>query len=136
LDSTSLSLRIAESAADRKALDIKVIDVRGRCGYADYLVLASGTSDRHVQSIAELVEKEVKDQGTRSIGREGLREGQWALVDFGDVIFHVFHEFTRPQYDLDTLWQEAPQSRLAPSAGAPAAHLPSSPEQLSSPQPG
>ncbi len=118
MESTTLSQRIAEVAADRKALDIKVIDVRGLCSYADFLVLASGTSDRHVQSIAELVEKEIKQEGASCIGREGLREGQWALIDFGDVVFHVFHEFTRKLYDMDELWRSAPQTRVDPAESA------------------
>ncbi|MEZ4270544.1 MAG: ribosome silencing factor [Myxococcota bacterium] len=71
------------------------------------LVLASGTSDRHVQSIAEGCAESLKNQGVRTLSSEGLREGQWALVDFGDVVLHVFHQFTRDVYDLETLWQQA-----------------------------
>ncbi len=117
MEGNALSQRLAELAADRKALAIKIIDVRGRCGYADYLVLASGTSDRHVQSIAELAEQEVKQAGVRSIGREGLREGQWALIDYGNVVLHVFHQFTRAVYDLDGLWRDAPQTWVGPPPG-------------------
>jgi ribosome-associated protein len=96
-------------AQDRKALDVVVLDVRGRTSYADFLVIASGTSDRHVQSIAELVDTTVSREGTRPIGSEGLREGQWALIDFGAVVVHIFHQFTREVYDLETLWRDAPR---------------------------
>ena len=118
LESTHLSRRIAEVADERKALDIEVIDVRGRCSYADFLVIASGTSDRHVTSIAELVDSTLHAEGVRSIGREGLREGQWALIDFGSVMVHVFHQFTRQDYDLESLWRgPSPRAGIASAGG-------------------
>lgn len=114
--------RVVDVALERKALDVVVIDVRGRSSYTDYLVIASGTSDRHVQSVAELVEITVKQQdGVMSLGREGLREGQWALIDFGSVVLHVFHQFTREQYDLESMWEDAPRVRVQSQALAAAA---------------
>lgn len=104
--------RVVDVALERKALDVVVIDVRGRSSYTDYLVIASGTSDRHVQSVAELVEVDLKHEGVVSMGREGLREGQWALIDFGGVVLHVFHQFTREQYDLEAMWEDAPRVRV------------------------
>jgi ribosome-associated protein len=99
-----------------------VIDVRGRSSYADFLVIASGTSDRHVQSIAELVDTTLSHEGARPLGREGLREGQWALIDFGAVVMHVFHQFTREVYDLETMWRDAPRLPVRlPTAPAPQA---------------
>ena len=99
------------------------IDVRGRTGYTDFLVLASGTSDRHVQSVAELVVSTLrKEDGVSVLGTEGLREGQWALADFGGAVLHVFHQFTREVYDLDGMWREAPRLLVdPPSQGANAA---------------
>lgn len=109
---------------DRKALDVITLDITGRSSYADYLVIASGTSDRHVQSIAEVVESTLaKEDGVRSMGREGLREGQWALIDFGGVVLHVFHQFTRESFDLESLWKTAPK-RLAPGSERASEHQP------------
>jgi len=122
LDTQQIAQRIAEIAVERKALDVITLDITGRSSYADYLVIASGTSDRHVQSIAELVESTLaKEDGVRSIGREGLREGQWALIDFGGVVLHVFHQFTRQSFDLESLWKTAPK-RLAPGSERAAEH--------------
>lgn len=106
-----LAQQVVELALERKALDVVTIDVRGKVSYADYIVVASGTSDRHVQSIAESVRGTLHKSGVRVLGREGMREGQWALIDFGDVVFHVFHAFARQSYDLDNLWQDAPSHR-------------------------
>ncbi len=111
MDSPTLAAHIADSVADLKGLDIVTIDVRGRASYTDFLVVASGTSDRHVQAVAENVELSLALAGERSLGREGLREGQWALIDYGSVVLHVFHTFCRSVYDLERLWQQAPQSR-------------------------
>jgi len=103
---------VADLAIDRKAENVVVVDLREHSSYADFLVIASGTSDRHVQGIAEHVHSEVGKAGTHPIGSEGLREGQWALVDFGSVVLHVFHEYSRQVYDLDGLWRTAPRLRL------------------------
>lgn len=108
-----LARRIADLAADKKALNIVVLDVRGRSSYADFLVIASGTSDRHVQSVAQHAADILsKEDGILPSGSEGLREGQWALVDFGSVVLHVFHQFTRDIYDLEDLWRDAPHLQL------------------------
>lgn len=94
------------------------MDVRGRCSYTDFLVICSGTSDRHMQSIAELIDETLGAEGTKCIGREGWREGQWALVDFGSVVAHVFHPFTRQVYDLEEMWQDVPCTRIDDSGAA------------------
>lgn len=112
LDTEQLAHRIAELAVERKALDVITLDISGRSSYADQLIIASGTSDRHVQSIAEMIEGTLNKEGVRSLGREGLREGQWALIDYGHVVLHVFHQFTRASFDLENLWKTAPK-RLA-----------------------
>jgi ribosome-associated protein len=109
LDSEFLARRLADLALDRKARDVVVLDVRGLASYTDFLVLASGTSDRHVQSVAEFVTVTMKQEHNLApVGQEGLREGQWALIDFGDAILHVFHVFTREVYALQELWANAP----------------------------
>jgi len=99
-----------QSALDMKGLDVVVIDIQGRSSYADFLVIASGTSDRHVVSIAENIQHTMKnDHGHIAKGIEGTREGKWVLLDLGDVIVHVFHQFTREEYNLEEIWKEAPQ---------------------------
>lgn len=115
-----MARRAADLALDRKALDVVVIDVRGRSSYTDFLVIASGTSDRHVQSIAELIAETLRHEGAPALGVEGIREGQWALVDFGVVVVHVFHQFTREQYDLEAMWRQAPRLRVAAPAATQA----------------
>lgn len=116
LKTEEIARHAARSALDRKALDVVVLDVRGRTGYADYLVIASGTSDRHVQSIAELIAQEAKQAGIPVVGTEGAREGQWALIDLGPVVAHVFHEYTREVYNLESLHKNA--ARLALTSDA------------------
>lgn len=105
----ALALHVAELALDIKALNVVVLDLRERSSYTDFLVIASGTSDRHVQSIAESVADKLRSEKVRPIGSEGLREGQWALLDFGSVVLHVFHQFTRDVYQLENLWKDVPR---------------------------
>lgn len=107
-DSEVLARHIAEHALDRKALDLVVIDVRGKASYADYLVLCSGRNDRHVMAIGDAIDAAASPYRT-VVGREGLASGQWVLLDFGDVIAHVFYGPTRRVYDLDRLWADAPR---------------------------
>lgn len=105
-----LQLAIA-ALEDLKAKDISTIDVRGKTSITDFMVIASGTSGRHVKSLAENVLEKVKEQGVRPVGNEGLDGGEWALLDLGDVVVHVMQEATREFYDLERLWQGAEQSR-------------------------
>lgn len=89
---------------DLKARDIVEVDVRGKSSVADLLVVASGTSSRHVKSIADEVVKKAKQAGNPPIGVEGQREAEWVLVDLGDVIVHVMLPRTREFYGLERLW--------------------------------
>jgi len=103
-----VALAIAESALDRKALNVVILDVVGKVDYADYVVVMSGRSDRQVAAIANNVSKDVAEKtGTRCLSLEGLPQASWVLLDFGDVIAHVFHEDTRGYYDLESLWIDA-----------------------------
>ncbi len=105
-------VRVALDALEElKAKDITTIDVRGKTSVTDFMVIASGTSSRHVKSLAENVLEKVKEQGVRPIGNEGLDGGEWALLDLGDVVVHVMQVATRQFYDLERLWQGAEQSR-------------------------
>ncbi|MCY1357191.1 Ribosomal silencing factor RsfS [compost metagenome] len=85
--------------------------MRGKTSITDFMVIASGTSGRHVKSLAESVLEKVKEKGVRPLGSEGLDGGEWALLDLGDVVVHVMQVATRQFYDLERLWQGAEQSR-------------------------
>ncbi|MBM7132015.1 ribosome silencing factor [Dyella mobilis] len=103
---TTAALRKSVIAAleDLKAKDIREIDVRGKTSIADLLVIASGTSARHVKSIADEVVKFAKQAGVMPLGVEGEREAEWVLVDLGDVIVHVMLPRIREFYGLERLW--------------------------------
>jgi len=91
---------------DKKAEDVKILDIRLISSIADYLVLANGHSDKQTQAIAESVRLDLKKFG-KVLDIEGLREGNWVILDYGDVILHVFKEEVRRYYDLDELWSDA-----------------------------
>lgn len=106
---------VTDALEDMKAVDVKVIDVRALTDVADTLVIASGTSDRHVRSIADRVIEQVKASGKRPFGIEGAREGEWVLVDLQDIVVHVMLPRVREFYALERLWEAgaAPQARAA-----------------------
>jgi ribosome-associated protein len=105
--------RVAQSAVefalDRKALDVVVLDLTGRSSITDYFVVCTGRSDIQVQAICESVTEGLRKLGVRPLSSEGLENGQWALLDYGDVIVHVFQKTIRELYDLERLWHEAPR---------------------------
>jgi ribosome-associated protein len=96
-----------EAILDRKAFDVVVLDLRGLVAFADTFIICSGRSNRQVSAIAESVEQDLKEEGIRPIGIEGLREGHWVLMDYGDVVIHIFYEPIRIFYDLEGLWSDA-----------------------------
>ncbi|MFL1465269.1 ribosome silencing factor [Marinobacter sp. DUT-3] len=98
-----------------KAQDVSVIDVRDRTSVTDYMVLASGTSNRHLKSLADSVIAEAKEQGVRASNVEGSNVSDWILVDLGDVVVHVMMPATREFYDLERLWRDAPDLGVAGS---------------------
>jgi len=98
---------------DRKATDVVLLDVRGMTSYADYFVLASGDSERQVTATAENLRETLKMEGYRTIGTEGFDTGHWVLLDFGEVVVHVFFTEVRAFYDLDGLWADAPKEKVA-----------------------
>ena len=113
---TALEKTIVAALEEMKAVDIKVLDLRGLADYADAMIVASGTSDRHVRSIAERVLEKVRAAGRRPYGSEGLRDGEWALVDFQDVVLHVMLPRVRELYALEKLWEvnKPPRSPASP----------------------
>ncbi len=97
---------IVKALEDLKALDIRIIDVRGQTSVTDWLVIASGTSSRHVKSLAEHVTTELKaNQGVIALGTEGQDVAEWVLVDFDAIILHVMQPPIREFYDLERLWE-------------------------------
>ncbi len=108
---------VRDALEDMKAVDARVLDVRGLTDIADYMVVASGTSDRHVRSIAERVVQQAKASGMRPFGVEGASDGEWVLVDLPDVMVHVMLPRVREFYALEQLW-EAPVAKPAAAAGA------------------
>jgi ribosome-associated protein len=100
--------KCAAFVLDKKAFNVRILDVRKISSLTDFLVLASGSSDRQVKAAAEAVHLGLKkEHETLPIGIEGLNEGRWVLIDYGDVMVHVFHEPVRLFYDLDGLWCDA-----------------------------
>jgi ribosome-associated protein len=110
LNSDALAQACAKSALEKKALDLRILQITELSSLADYLVIATGTSDRHVQAIAEAVRVEQKqNNATSPLAVEGLDDGRWVLLDYGDVMVHIFQDEVRKFYDLEGLWIEAPE---------------------------
>jgi ribosome-associated protein len=111
-DSKESALVAVEAALEKKALEPVLIDVGAEASYTDYILIVSARSDRQVQAIADhIVEKFVTMRRRRPLGVEGVRD--WVLIDFGDLIVHVFHHPVREFYDLEGMWIESPRVPLA-----------------------
>lgn len=102
-----LALICAKTALDAKAEDLIVLDVRGISSFTDYFVIMSGRSTRHVQGLAENIEAEMRSKRINTSHAEGLEEGMWVLLDFDDVVVHIFYYEQRKFYDLEGLWHDA-----------------------------
>lgn len=86
-----------------------MLDVRNLASYADYVVVCSGSSDRQVSALAQSIEKHMRQAGVKCVGVEGKDSGRWVLMDYGDVVVHIFYDPIRATYDIEGLWPEAPQ---------------------------
>jgi ribosome-associated protein len=106
-ESREVAIAIASAAIDKKASGLEVIDVAGRVDYADFLVLMSGRSDRHVAALSAAIEEALRKRNRRALAVEGLPHANWVLMDFGDVVVHVFQDDARSAYDIDGLWMDA-----------------------------
>ena len=104
----ALVRQVADAAWDRKALGLRVLDIRGLVSYTDFLVICSGNSDRQVGAISDSIEQSLRESGIRALGIEGRQGNRWVLMDYGDVIIHLFTEAERDVYGLDSLWNDAP----------------------------
>jgi len=111
---------LAEAALELKAQKPVALNVRELTSFADAFLILTGTSNRHVRSIADAVIQASKKSGQKPLGVEGEDEGRWVLIDLGDVVVHIFLGETREYYDLDRLWEDAPSIEL-PSGGDAAA---------------
>ena len=111
--SLEIAKRLSQVALDAKAEDIIILDVSKLSGFTDYFVLMSGRSTRHVQGLASTIDKEISSKRLKTSNTEGLDEGQWILLDFNDVIVHIFHSETRSFYDIEGLWHDAPRLDLS-----------------------
>ena len=112
LPSWQRALECTRSALDRKAYDLVVLDTAKLTSIADYFVLCSGRSDTQVQAIADAVREHLGSLGVRPLAVEGYERGQWILLDFGDIVVHVFYVPVRAFYDLERLWARAPRVEL------------------------
>ena len=102
-------VRIAAAAADSKSgEDLVALDVSGPLPLTDVFLLATGRNERNVQSIAGEIEDKLNEAGVKTLRREGRTEGRWILLDFGDLVVHVFHEEDRMYYALERLWKDCP----------------------------
>ncbi|MFM1892041.1 MAG: ribosome-associated protein [Pseudomonadota bacterium] len=96
---------VVTALEDMKAIDIQVLDVRGKTSVTDFFVIASGTSDRHVKACADAVAFKAKQAGEPPLGQEGLTEGEWALIDLNGVVVHVMQPRVRDFYQIERLWK-------------------------------
>jgi len=121
LKTVDKALRCADFALDKKALNLKLLNVAGLSSLTDYILIASGRSDRQVEAIAEGVRLGMKEQcASPALAVEGMREGRWVLLDFGDIMVHVFQQPIREFYDLEGLWSEAPEIPIVEAESSPA----------------
>lgn len=112
-DSLSIVKRVVSACEEVKGKEISVLDVHSLSDFADFFVIVSGRSDRQVQGITNRVIEELIKSGARPLSVEGYEDGQWVLVDCGDVVVHVFYEENRKFYDLESLWMRAKRVQVS-----------------------
>jgi ribosome-associated protein len=108
-DSKDKSIFCAQAALEKKAFDITILELKKTSSLTDYFLICSGRSDRQVQAIAQSIEEKMGQKGIRPLGEEGMREGRWILMDYDDVIIHIFYDQVRLYYDLEGLWIGVPK---------------------------
>lgn len=107
LDTAQIARAAVDIASDKKASDVLLLDIREVTTIADYFVICSGNNARQIQAIAEAIDEELEKQGARLLHREGTADNGWLLLDFGDIIVHIFGAKEREYYRLERLWSEA-----------------------------
>ena len=109
LSSLEVAKLVSAAALDKKAENLIVLDVSEISSFADYFVIMSGRSTRHVQGLAEAIDSKIRSKRTKDTNSEGLREGLWVLLDYNDGVVHIFYNEVRKFYDLEGLWHDAPR---------------------------
>jgi ribosome-associated protein len=107
-----------KSIVDHKGLEPVILEVKGLCSFADYFIVCSGGSRRQVMALAQHLEETLAGAGVKPLGMEGIEEGQWVLMDYNDVVIHIFSQPLREFYNLEGLWAEAPQTSVDRAAYA------------------
>jgi len=115
---SALEKLVLAALEDMKAVNVKLLDVRGLTDITDAMIVASGNSDRHVRSIADRVIEKAREAGRRPLGIEGTRDNEWVLVDLQDVLLHVMLPRVREFYAIEQLWEPSPASARPVAAGA------------------
>jgi len=111
-DSKAKSLLCLKAAIEKKAMDPVLLELKGVSSITDYFLLCTGKSDRQAQAIAGWIEETLKQKGIRPLGQEGVAQGKWILMDYNDVVVHIFLESARKFYDLEGIWIDAPRIEL------------------------
>ena len=110
-DGREIAVTAARAAAAKQAADVTILDVHGLIVITDYFVICSGQTDRQIKTLVEEVERAVREIGEKPIRREGDADSRWVLLDYIDVVVHVFAQEEREYYDLERLWRDAPRLR-------------------------
>jgi ribosome-associated protein len=118
--SREMAVAAARAAAEKQAHDVVILDVHDLIVITDYFVLCTGTSDRQVKTVVEEVEKALRRLGSKPVRREGEQESRWVLLDYVDVVVHVFAPEERDYYDLERLWLDAPRVEWGDEGGVAA----------------
>jgi ribosome-associated protein len=108
-DSKEKAVFCAKAALEKKAFNITILELKTISSLTDYFLICSGRSDRQVQAIAQFIEEKMVGKGVLPLSEEGMRNGRWALMDYDDVVIHIFYDQVRLYYDLEGLWIEAPR---------------------------
>jgi len=112
-------IRASQAALDKKAFDLIAFDLRGISDMADYFLICTGTTDTHVRAIADAIEEALLREGVKMGHKEGYLESTWILLDYGDIVVHIFTNDKRQYYDLERLWGDAPRVDLSSSVPLP-----------------
>ena len=110
-----MAVAAAQVCDDKKAQDIRILDVRKLTTISDYFIVCSTGNERQARAIADDLRVSMKDYGLRELGVEGAQDARWILQDFGDVVIHIFHEAQRGFYDIEGLWADAPRVKWSPA---------------------
>ena len=106
MEPDKIAQKIADVLEDKKAKDIRIVDIKELSTLADYFVLSSGTSVTHIKMLSDEVEKRMEEENVKILHREGYNSARWILIDYGSVVVHIFHEEDRDFYNLERLWSD------------------------------